>query len=154
MSEQAPVPKRRFEPWAWGPLLFFVILIAGHLVLVAQMTRADASTVESNAYERSNHYDADQAAITRFEDLGLRLECLPAGPGAVTCSIVGGDAAQLQAARLEFYRPDAAALDQTIAWDDPSRSLDLALPRSGAWRVTLVGEVQGEMVRTAVSLRL
>ena len=152
-SQQPEPRRRRIEPWAVWPLVFFALLIGVHLVLIARMTRTDVSTVEPDAYRRSGEYDADLAAISRFEDLGLRLEAEPGVDNAVSIS-VGGDATTLRDATLEFYRPDSAALDQSVAWDDPVSPLHLALPRSGVWRVTLIATVDGEPVRAATRLTL
>lgn len=153
MSDDQPKPKRRIEPWAVWPFVFFVVLIAVHMVFIARMTSADASSVEANAYEASAHYDQDLAAIERFEAMGLHLVAEPGAEGQVSVRIDGG--ADLRDAQLDFYRPGSAGLDQVVAWDDPASDLHLALPRDGRWRVTLTATtVDGEAVRAARELSL
>lgn len=153
MSERETTTRRRIEPWALWPFVFFVVLIAVHLVFVVRMYRVDSSSVEADAYARSMAYDEDLAALDRFEALGLVLRCEPGANGELSLALEG-DAATISDATLAFYRPDSASLDQTLRWDDPSRPLHLALPRTGAWRVTLTATVEGEPIRAAARLHL
>ena len=146
--------KRRIEPWAVWPIAFFVILIAVHMVFIAKMTSADASSVEPNAYQRSAEYDDDLAALSHFKALGLTLTITQTDAQQVSCNLQLPDGVVMDGVVLEFYRPDSATLDQKVPWQQPGQPLSLALPRSGRWRVTLTGEVAGKAVRTSQQLML
>jgi len=154
MSDEPTPRKRRFEPWAVWPLVFFVVLIAVHMVFIVRMTRADTSSVEPDAYQRSAEYDEDLAALARFDRLGLELALEPGTDDSLTLALRGGDDLMLRDAVLAFYRPDSADLDQEVAWERPREPISLALPRSGRWRVTLTATVDGRAIRHSRAISL
>ncbi|MDA3960963.1 MAG: FixH family protein [Planctomycetota bacterium] len=155
MSEQNSDSKRRIEPWAVIPAVFFLVLIGAYLISVGSVISTDASSVEVNAYQRGAEFDQDRAAERHFEQAGLALLSTGLGePGQVQLRLTGEAAQRLTAVRLHFYRASSSSLDQTLDWDAPGESLAIGLPRAGAWRVTVVGELDGEAVRVAQLLNL
>lgn len=152
---RAPRPRRRIEPWAVIPAVFFLVLVGAYLAFIGSLADTDVSSVAEEADLEPGAFDRRRAAAERFATAGLRLvtERLDA-PGRVRLRLDGAAASRLDGVRVRFYRASSRGLDQDLAWDEPGEPLAIGLPRAGAWRITVTATLDGEAVREAVQVTL
>ena len=143
--------KNPFNPWPYGIVLFFGLLlsaIAGVVVLAATHRE---SMVSDNYYEQELQYQARMDSIARAQQCGARLALeLKTGAAPAASDLVVRlpveQAAQHCAGAIEFYRPSSPALDRQFPLapgPDGSQVVDVSKLAKGLWVVRVKWSVGG-----------
>lgn len=135
--------KSSFNPWPYGIVVFFILLVGGlAAVVVISVTHRD-SMVSENYYEQELKYQSQMESAARAQKSGAQIELEAGAGGKAPRLTLRLPAEQVQAAsrcsgELEFYRPASAALDRKIALapgPDGVQTVDLSGFASGRWTV-------------------
>ncbi len=136
-QQQAPPDKKRsFNWWPWSPL--FVIGAAaianGAMFIMANDVRPQK--VEEQPYVASSRIDGEKIAAEQFSKRGFTLLIKATDPLSITLSIPE-NADETAPAKIFLYRPDSAAHDQELTWDNPTKPFPITLSKPGMWRIRL-----------------
>ena len=142
--------KTNFNPWPYGIVLFFVLLICGLAgVVVIAATHRDSMVSES-------YYEQELRFQTRIDSAARAQKC---GAQVQLETTTGADARRLvvrlpveQVARhcsgvIEFYRPSSPALDREFPLTpaaDGTQAVDVAGLAAGLWAVRVKWTAGGE----------
>lgn len=132
----------------WMPLVAGVGLVAiANTCLIATWFHVRPTQVEAHPYRSSAHEDERREAMTAFSTRGWALQHQVDATG-VTLSLTGPPA-QVEAATVRIYRPDAPHLDGDVSWLDVRSPVRVALPRPGVWDVHVaIRTASGGLVTT------
>lgn len=145
-----PPPSGR-NLWPYGIILTFILFISGIAGLVGIACTQKSDLVSANYYEEEVRF---QTQIDRFErarglDAPARIAYDPAQK-RITVTLPPGHASAPTSGRIQFYRPSAAGLDQSLDFKpDPSgvQSFDARNFQAGLWKVRVFWTANGNDYR-------
>jgi nitrogen fixation protein FixH len=142
--------KSTFNPWPYGILLFFVLLICGLAGVVGIAATHRESMVSENYYEQELKFQSQIDSAARAQKSGARLQ-LESGAGARASKLVvqlpAEQVARHCAGVIEFYRPSSPALDCEFPLTpgaDGSQTVDVSKLAVGLWEVRVKWTAGGE----------
>jgi nitrogen fixation protein FixH len=142
--------KSNFNPWPYGIILFFVLLVCGLAgVVVIAATHRD-SMVSESYYEQELKFQTRIDSAARAQECGAQVH-LEAAAGAVGRRLVvrlpAEQVARHCAGVIEFYRPSSPALDRELPLApaaDGTQAVDVARLATGLWAVRVKWTAGGE----------
>ena len=138
--------KPPFNPWPYGILLFFVLLLGALAVVVAIAATHQESMVSENYYEQELKFQDQINSAARAEKSGARIQ-LDAAAGKLVVALPARQLAQKLSGAIEFYRPSAPGLDReySLAPDATgSQTVDVSRLTAGLWQVRVKWRAAGQ----------
>jgi len=137
-----------FNPWPYGIILFFVLLICALAGVVAIAATHRESMVSENYYEQELKFQSQIDSAARAQKCGAKLQ-LGTGAGAnqVVVRLPAEQVARHCAGVIEFYRPSSPALDCAFPLApgaDGSQAVDVSKLAAGLWVVRAKWTAGGE----------
>ena len=129
--------KTNFNPWPYGIIAFFVLLVCGLATVVVIAATHRDSMVSENYYEQELKFQhqIDSAARARKSGASLQLD---AAAGKLLVAMPAEQLAQKFSGTIEFYRPSAPELDRAFPLTPDAggkQALDVSQLAAGAWHV-------------------
>jgi nitrogen fixation protein FixH len=129
--------KTSFNPWPYGIIAFFVILICclAGMVVIASTHRE--SMVSEDYYEHELKFQNQINDAARATQCGARID-LDAAARSVVLRMPAGLATGNLSGTIEFYRPSASELDRQFAvhpQPDGTQRVDISTLAPGPWVV-------------------
>ena len=140
--------KSTFNPWPYGIILFFVLLIGALAGVVGIAATHRESIVSENYYEQELKFQSQIDNAARAQKCGARLQ-LETGAGSrqLVVQLPAAQAAQHCTGVIEFYRPSSPALDREFLLApgaDGSQAVDVSKLAAGLWVVRAKWTAGGE----------
>lgn len=129
--------KTQFNPWPYGIILFFVLLICGLVGFVAVVLTHRESMVSENYYEQELKYQDQIDSAARAQKSGANIQ-LDAAAGKLLVSVPPAQLALKFSGAIEFYRPSSPELDREFPFApraDGTQALDVSKLAAGLWQV-------------------
>jgi nitrogen fixation protein FixH len=129
--------KPNFNPWPYGIILFFVLLICAIAGVVVIAATHSESLVSENYYEQELKYQDQIDSAVRAQKCGATVR-LDANGGKLLLAVPAAEAGQKFSGKIEFYRPSSPALDRTVPFApaaDGSQAVDVSKLAAGLWEV-------------------
>jgi len=131
--------KRTFNPWPYGIILFFVLLICALAGVVAIAATHRESMVSENYYEQELKFQSQIDSAARAQKCGARLELeTGSGAGQLMVRLPAEQVARHCSGVIELYRPASPALDRAFPLAlgaDGSQAVDVSKLAAGLWVV-------------------
>lgn len=138
--------KTTFNPWPYGIMLFFVLLVGGLAgVLVIAATHRE-SMVSENYYEQELKFQERIDSAARAQKCGARIQLAP-GAGKLVVAVPAEQMARQCAGVIEFYRPSSPALDcdfPLAPGADGAQTVDVSKLAGGLWQVRVKWSAGGQ----------
>ena len=138
--------KATFNPWPYGIILFFVLLIGCLAGVVGIAATHRESMVSDNYYEQELKYQERIDSAARAQKSGARIQ-LEARAGKLVVAVPAGQVARKCAGLIEFYRPSSPALDCDFPFApgaDGSQTVDVSKLAAGLWQVRVKWSAGGQ----------
>jgi len=138
--------KSNFNPWPYGIVLFFVLLVCCLAGVVTIAATHRESMVSENYYEQELKFQERIDSAARAQKSGARIQ-LEAGAGKLVVAVPAEQVAQKCAGVIEFYRPSSPALDCTFPLAlgaDGSQAVDVSKLAAGLWQVRVKWNAGGQ----------
>jgi nitrogen fixation protein FixH len=141
--------KATFNPWPYGIILFFVLLVCALAGVVTIAATHRESMVSENYYERELKFQDQIDSAARAQECGARihLDQFEAGRGNLVVLVPAEQVARKCSGVIEFYRPSSPALDRDFPLApgaDGSQRVDVSKLAAGLWRVRVKWNVGGQ----------
>ncbi len=145
MPSANPGMKPKFNPWPYGVVFVFVLLISGMATAVAIALTHREALVSDSYYEEELRYQTqiDGAARARQEGATVLFD---ATSRQVVVRIPSVQASQGCSGTIQFYRPSAPELDRSMQFEpmsNGSQSVDVSRFAVGLWRVRVAWKAGG-----------
>ncbi len=135
-----------FNPWPYGIMLFFVLLVGCLAGVVGIAATHRESMVSENYYEQELKFQERIDSAARAQKCGARIQ-LEAGSGKLVVAVPAAQVARKCAGVIEFYRPSSPALDCAFPLApgaDGSQTVDVSKLAAGLWQVRVKWSVGGQ----------
>jgi nitrogen fixation protein FixH len=129
--------KPNFNPWPYGIIAFFILLLCGIATVLVIATTHRESMVSENYYEQELKFQDQIDGAARAQKCGARVQ-LDSRAGHLLVTVPAGQAAHEAAGTIEFFRPSAAELDCQFPLAlnaDGVQTVDVSKLRPGLWKV-------------------
>jgi nitrogen fixation protein FixH len=137
-----------FNPWPYGIILFFVLLICALAGVVAIAATHRESMVSENYYEQELKFQSQIDSAARAQKCGARLELeTGSGAGQLMVRLPAEQVARHCSGVIEFYRPSSPALDRAFPLApgaDASQAVDVSKLATGLWVVRVKWSAGGQ----------
>ena len=138
--------KTKFNPWPFGIILFFVVLICSlATVIVIAATHRD-SMVSENYYEQELKFQDRIDSAARAQKSGASVQ-LDAAAGKLLMAVPASQLTQKFSGAIEFYRPSSPELDRNVQFTpgaDGTQTLDVSRLAAGLWQVRVKWSAGGQ----------
>jgi len=134
------------NPWPWGIVIFFVILLVALMGVVVISIRHRDNLVSENYYEQELKYQTQIDSAARTKDSGASVE-LDAHKNLLKVTLPVGQMAQPVSGNIELYRPSAPEMDRQFPLapqTDGTQNLDVSKLAPGLWVVRVRWQARGE----------
>jgi nitrogen fixation protein FixH len=124
--------KANFNPWPYGIMAFFVILIC--------------CMVSENYYEQELKFQEQIDGTARAQKAGARIQ-LNAADGKLLVVVPPAQLAQQLTGAIQFYRPSSPALDRHYVLSpaaDGRQAVDVSHLTAGPWQVRVKWNAGGQ----------
>jgi hypothetical protein len=138
--------KKTFNPWPYGIIAFFVVLVCALAAVVTIAVTHSESMVSENYYEQELKYQDHIDSAARGQESGATIR-LDARDGKLLVAVPATQVAQGVSGAVEFYRPSTPALDRTVPFKpgaDGSQTMDVTKLAGGLWEVRVQWRAGGE----------
>jgi nitrogen fixation protein FixH len=138
--------KSTFNPWPYGIMLFFVLLVCALAGVVAIAATHRESMVSENYYEQELKFQEQIDGAARAQKSGARLQLEPEG-GKLVVTVPAEQAVRKCSGVIEFYRPSSPALDcefPLAPGADGSQTVDVSKLAAGLWQVRVKWSAGGQ----------
>ena len=138
--------KTKFNPWPYGIIAFFILLLCGMAGFVAIVLTHRESMVSENYYEQELKYQDRIDSAARAEKSGANIRLDDAG-GKLFVAVPPAQLAQKFSGAIEFYRPSAPELDRNFQFTpgaDGIQKMDVTKFAAGLWQVRVRWNAGGQ----------
>lgn len=138
--------KKQFNPWPYGIVLFFVILICSLAAVVVIASTHRDMMVSENYYEQELKFQDQINSVARAQKSGAKIQ-MDASNGKLLVALPAEQVAQKFSGKIEFYRPSGSALDREISLlpsADGTQAVDVSKFAAGLWQVRLKWNAGGQ----------
>jgi hypothetical protein len=129
--------KPKFNPWPYGIILFFIILICSLASVVVIASTHRESMVSENYYEQELKYQDQIDGAARAVQCGANIH-LDAAAGKLVITVPAQQLKQKFSGTIVFYRPSSPDLDREVPFApqaDGTQAVDVSKFRTGLWHV-------------------
>jgi len=138
--------KPKFNPWPYGIIAFFVLLICALATVVVIASTHRESMVSENYYEQELKFQDQIDGAARAQKCGAQVK-LDASTGKLILNIPPAQLAQQFSGAIQFYRPSSPTLDREFPLTpnhDGSQALDVSKLVAGLWHVRVSWIANGQ----------
>ena len=129
--------KSKFNPWPYGIILFFVLLICSMAAVVVIAATHRDTMVSENYYEQELKFQDQIDSSARAQKSGASIQ-LDASAGKLVVTVPEQQLKQKLSGAIEFYRPSSPDLDCKMSFapnTDGTQAVDISKLASGLWHV-------------------
>ena len=138
--------KATFNPWPYGIILFFVLLVCCLAGVVGIAATHRESMVSENYYEQELKFQDRIDSAARAQKSGAHIQ-FAAGTRKLVVAVPAEQVARKCAGVIEFYRPSSPALDcgfPLAPGADGLQTVDVSKLAAGLWQVRVKWSAGGQ----------
>jgi nitrogen fixation protein FixH len=138
--------KSKFNPWPYGVIGFFVLLICALAGVVVIAATHQETMVSENYYEQELKYQDQIDSAARAQKCGANIQ-VDAAAGKLLVTVPAEQVARKLSGTIDFYRPSSAALDQELSFApqaDGKQEMDVSKLAAGLWLVRVRWNASGQ----------
>jgi nitrogen fixation protein FixH len=129
--------KPGFNPWPYGIIAFFVLLLSGMATVVGIALTHRESMVSDSYYEKELVFQQQIDSTARAQQAGASIR-MDAASGRLLLAVPAEQVAQAFSGAIELYRPSSPDLDRQLPFTpgaDGVQTVDLTKLARGLWEV-------------------
>jgi nitrogen fixation protein FixH len=138
--------KTKFNPWPYGIILFFVLLLCAMGGVVAICVTHRETMVSENYYEQELKFQDQIDSAVRAQKSGAHID-VDAGAGKLVVAVPATQLADKFSGAIQFYRPSSPDLDRELSFApqaNGSQTVDVSKFATGLWQIRVKWTAAGQ----------